>query len=164
MPKQIIAFENTEVSAEKSALEIETMLREHGCSEIGKAFESGRIKSIYFQIKTPEGNMPFTLPVAVEPVYQILYDNKKASPRSRFMDRAAEQKIHDQAERTAWRIIWHWLKSQLALIQTRMANVTQVFMAYMLVSENKTLYEHLSSDGFTALMPGVVTGVVSDAN
>ena len=46
MPKQVIAFANTEVAAEKSALEIETMLINNGCEKIAKEFESGRIMSI----------------------------------------------------------------------------------------------------------------------
>ncbi len=134
MPKQVIAFGKTEVPAEKSALQIEDMLREHGCEKIGKTFESGRIKAIYFQIATPEAAMPFTLPVNVEAVYQLLYDEKNSSSRVYYIDKKMEQRLHDQSERTAWRIIWHWLKSQLALIQTQMVTVTQVFFAYMLMS------------------------------
>ena len=155
MPGQTIAFEGTEVSAEKTALEIEDMLRRHGCEKIGKTFESGRIKALYFQIATPETSMPFTLPVNVEPVYQLLYDKRKSSPRYRYMNKAAEQRLHDQAERTAWRIIWHWLKAQLALIQTQMVTVTEVFLPYMLVAENETLYQQLSNGGFKALMPAL---------
>lgn len=153
MTEQTIAFSSTEVAAEKSALEIEDMLRRHGCQKIGKTFESGRIKAIYFQIETPESNLPFTLPVNVAPVYQILYDKKKSSARTYYIDKKLEQRLHDQAERTAWRIIWHWLKAQLALIQTQMVTVTEVFLPYMLVAENETLYQQLSTGGFKALMP-----------
>ncbi len=154
MPKQIIAFANTEVAAEKSALEIETMLINNGCEKIAKEFESGRIKSIYFQIATPDANMPFTLPVNVDAIYQMFYDEKRASPNVWQWDKKKEQQLRAQAERTAWRIIWHWLKSQLALIQTQMVTVTQVFMPYMLVEENETLYQRLVGGGLTALMPG----------
>ena len=154
MPKQLIAFANTEVAAEKSAFEIETMLIENGCEKIAKEFESGRIKSIYFQIATPDANVPFTLPVNVDAIYQMFYNEKKASPRFWQMDQTKERRLRDQAERTAWRIIWHWLKSQLALIQTQMVTVTQVFLPYMLVAENETLYQRLAGGGLAALMPG----------
>jgi len=154
MTEQAISFASTEVSAEKTAQEIEDMLRKHGAEKIGKTFESGRIKAIYFQIATPEAQMPFTLPINVEPVYQLLYQQKQSSPRSRWMDEKAKHRLHEQAERTAWRIIWHWLKAQLALIQTKMVTVTEVFLPYMLVSENETLYQKLSTGGFAALMPG----------
>ena len=153
MTVQTIAFEFTQVKAEKSAAEIEDMLQTHGADKIAKTFESNRIKAIYFQIQTSDANMPFTLPVNVDAVYQILRDKKLASPRVWSLDKAAEQKIYNQAERTAWRIIWHWLKSQLALIQTQMVTVTQVFLPYMLVAENVTLYEQLTNNGFAALMP-----------
>lgn len=156
MAAQVIAFSKTEVSAEKTALEIEDMLRKHGCEKIGKTFESGRIKAIYFQIATSDATMPFTLPVNVEPIYQMLYDKRRGSAQFPWGGqelKVLEQRLHDQAERTAWRIIWHWLKAQLALIQTQMVNVAQVFLAYMLVSENETLYQNLSAGGFKALMP-----------
>ena len=161
MPKQVIAFANTEVPAEKSALEIETMLINNGCEKIAKEFELGRIKSIYFQIATPDANMAFTLPVNVDAIYQMFYDEKKASPRFWQWDKKKEQQLREQAERTAWRIIWHWLKSQLALIQTQMVTVTQVFLPYMLVAENETLYQRLVGGGLAALMPGQADGWMS---
>lgn len=154
MPKQVIAFATTQVPAEKTSLEIEDMLRKHGCQKIGKTFESSRIKAIYFQIETSQANMPFTLPVNVDAIYQMMYNEKKNSARHTWLDKAAEQRLYDQSERTAWRIIWHWLKAQLALIETQMVTVTQVFLPYMLVSKHETLYEKLTAGGFAALMPG----------
>lgn len=151
-----IAFETTTVSAEKTAIEIEDMLRKHGCEKIAKSFESGRIKEIYFQVSTLDATMPFKLPVNVEPVYQILYEKRKQGSRFPYYQNEIaqlQQKIHDQAERTAWRIIHGWLRSQLALLQTQMVTVTEIFLPYMLVAENETLYQRLMDGGLTALMP-----------
>lgn len=154
MTKQPIAFSTTMVSAEKTGAEIEDMLRKAYVNKVGKLYESTRIKGVYFEIDTPSGPMPFNLPVNVDAVYQLLYTKRKAG--SRFYGELPGDvltKLHNQAERTAWRIIHWWLKAQLALIQTQMVTVTEVFLPYMLVAENQTLYQQLSSGGFKALMP-----------
>ncbi len=130
------------------------MLRKHGADKIAKEYESHRVKSVYFQITTPAGSMPFTLPVNVDAVYQLLIQKKQAQRRYSYsMPKDVEIAVHDQAERTAWRIIAWWLKSQLALIQTQMVTVTEVFLPYMLVSKGQTLYQKLEAGEFTALMP-----------
>ena len=155
MAEQTISFESTNVPAEKTASEIEDMLRKADVEKVGKSFESGRIKAIYFQMDTPESSLPFMLPVNVDAVYQILLNKRKSSPAYRYnFPNEVKQKIHDQAERTAWRIIHWWLKGQLALVQTQMVGVTEIFLPYMLVSGSETLYQRLKAGEFKALMPG----------
>ena len=155
MSEQTISFETTTVTAEKTAGEIEDMLRKADVSKVGKSFESGQIKAIYFQMDTPDGSLPFRLPVNVGAVYQILLLKRESSPTYRYNDVPADmkQKIHQQAERTAWRIIHWWLKGQLALVQTQMVTVTEIFLPYMLVSESETFYQRLKAGDFKALMP-----------
>ena len=156
MAEQTISFESTTVPAEKTANEIEDMLRKADVEKVGKSFESGRIKAIYFQMDTPEGSLPFMLPVNVDAVYQIFLNKRKSRPTYKYgtipMD--VKQRIHDQAERTAWRVIHWWLKSQLALVQMQMVSVTEIFLPYMLVSGSETLYQRLKAGDFKALMPG----------
>ncbi len=107
MVEQIISFEATKVSAEKTASEIEDMLRKAGVDKVGKSFESGHIKAIYFQMDTPEGSHPFMLPVNVAAVYQILVAKRKQSPRYRCSElpKDIQQSINDQSEKTAWQAI-----------------------------------------------------------
>lgn len=91
MPTQIIAFATTQVSAEKTADEIEEMLRKHEATKTGKEYESGRIKSLYFQMDTPNGVYPFMLPVNVEAVYQLLLNQRRQTPKYRW---GIPQKVH----------------------------------------------------------------------
>jgi len=149
-----IAYATTEVTAEKTAGEIEMMLQNHGCASVAKEFESGRIKSIFFQMNTAGGNLPFKLPVNVDAIYTLLIAEKTAMRKYRhYVPTDVMANVHRQAERTAWRIIWWWLKSQLALIQTDMVSTVEVFLPYMLMGEGQTFFQHVQSDGYRALMP-----------
>ena len=151
---EIIAYATTAVPADKTAIEIEEMLRKHGCDKIAKEYESGRIKAIFFQMNTAEGNMPFKLPVNVDPIYTLMLAEKTAMRKYAYrIPSDIQAKIHAQAERTAWRIIAWWLKSQLALIQTDMVSTVEVFLPYMLMEEDQTFFQHIQSGGFRALMP-----------
>ena len=158
MAEQIIAFATTKVSADKTAGEIEEMLRKADVTKVAKEYESGRVKAIYFQMDTPEGSHPFMLPVNVDAVYWMMISEKRATPRYRAWDtqyvKAADKAVREQAERTAWRIIHWWLKAQLALVQTQMRTVTEVFFADMMVGDGQTLYERLKEGNFTALGAG----------
>ena len=78
---EIIAYATTLVAPDKTASEIEEMLRKHGCDKVAKEYESGRIKAIFFQINTVQGNMPFTLPVNVNAVYTLMLAQKQAMRR-----------------------------------------------------------------------------------
>lgn len=156
MKKQTIDFENTEVATEKTASEIEDMLRKAGVTKTAKAYENNKVTSISFQMATPEGTLPFTLPVNVPAVYQILY-NKRRALRG-WPDNDQQERIQAQAERVAWRTVHWWLKGQLALLNLQMVTVTEIFMGYLLVAPNETLYERLMSGGLHQLTDGVVNG------
>ena len=154
----VIAFETTKVSPSKTAAEIEEMLRLHGVEKVGKNYDSEqRLVAIYFQTDTPEGSMPFRLPVNTDAVYQLFVTKKKSTPAYRHwreLPRDVQQKLHEQAERTAWRIIHGWLKGQLALLQTQMATITELFLAWMLVGEDETLHHRLVNQGYRSLTEG----------
>ena len=72
MSKQPIAFSNSIVPPEKTAIEIEEMLRKANASKVGKEYREGKVQAIYFQVDTDTGTMPFMLPVRVEPVFDLL--------------------------------------------------------------------------------------------
>ena len=57
-------------------------------------------------------------------------------------------KDENQARRVAWRQIYRWIQSQLALIITGMVSPTEVFLPYMLLSEEKTVYDRYIEGGF----------------
>ncbi len=143
MAGQVIAFETTKVPADKTAMEIEDLLRKHHASKVAKEYAAGTILALYFEMMTPQGPVSFKLPVNVDAVYQVVLNKRAESPvyAHRFPDHDQKLKVHAQAERIAWRIIREWVKAQLDLIQTQMVTVVEVFMPYLLVGHGETAYE-----------------------
>ena len=82
------------------------------------------------------------LPANVERVREVLRQQKN-NPRNR--NRSQIDDSRDQAERVAWRIVKDWLAAQLAILETKMVDVQQVFLPYFLNRQGQTLYEVYSS-------------------
>ena len=61
-------------------------------------------------------------------------------------------KTDEQAIRVAWRIIHTWVKSQLALVEVNMATIPQIFLPYAIMSDGRTLSEHVETN------PGFLLG------
>ena len=59
----------------------------------------------------------------------------------------------DQARRTAWRILKDWIQAQMALLETNMVEMEEIFPPYMLSGE-QTLYQALRANHFRALPSG----------
>lgn len=51
------------------------------------------------------------------------------------------------ARKVAWRVIFHWIQAQLALIDAEQAEAAEVFLPYVVTKEGKTLYQHLTGSG-----------------
>jgi len=60
--------------------------------------------------------------------------------------------LKDQAYRTGWANIRDWVTAQMALVDTQMAKVQEVFLPYMANRKGQTLYESMEESKF--LLPG----------
>ncbi|MDD4980682.1 MAG: hypothetical protein PHC54_05390 [Candidatus Omnitrophica bacterium] len=61
-------------------------------------------------------------------------------------------KIAQQAKRVAWRQILRWVEAQMALVETNMVKIQEVFMPYIQMTiSGQTLYEKIEQKGFIAL-------------
>jgi hypothetical protein len=130
--------------------EIHKILANHKAKKVMfDYFDDGRMESICFQIATPTGDMGVRLPANSAAVQRVLTEQKKTGKSKTTIDNSPEQ-----AERVAWRIVKDWLDSQLAILETEMVDVRQVFFPYLLDNNGNTLYE-LFEKGQLAL-PGVV--------
>lgn len=133
----------TEIDARKTAGEIQGILLAHGARAILiESDDRGGVEAISFKIKTPDGELGFKLPVDPNAVLAVL---KRTSPR--------QYQNREQAVRVAWRIVKAWVEAQMAIIETEMVKLEEVFLPYLLMEEGKTLYEKLSQQGFY-LPPG----------
>lgn len=134
----------TQVPAERSIAEIQKKLVGHGAREILVKYSgAGEPASIMFIIPLKEDKgAPFRLPANIEKVEAKLL-SMRARPWN--ADKAA---IHSQAMRVGWRIIKDWVEAQLAIIDTDMVTLREVFLPYMLLDEENTVYQVMEKKGY----------------
>lgn len=133
----------TDVPVNKTVSEIHLMLADHGAKRI--LFDYGtdnKVKAISFTIDTPSGEQAVKLPANTDRVREVLRQQKN-SPKNR--NRSQIDDSQEQAERVAWRIVKDWLAAQLAILETEMVTVQQVFLPYFLNRQGQTLYEVYSA-------------------
>jgi hypothetical protein len=146
----------TEISVEKTVMEIEKMLVQAGAEKILKDYDGSGIVAISFVIETDKGKMPVKLPMNARAVMQVIndqteqyvgagYKKRRVVPRSFYNDM-------DQARRVGWRIIKDWTESQLALIFLRMVKIQEIFLPYIIGINGKTLYEQIESQNFKGFL------------
>ena len=127
----------------KSIGQIQGNLVAHGASAIMINYGSDKEpESLSFIIPTPQGDIPFRLPANIKKVEAILLNMRARKPETWQRDYGQVMgKIQKQASRVAWRIIKDWVDAQLAIIESDMVTLEQVFLPYMQVKDNQTLYE-----------------------
>lgn len=140
-----LANYTTTVTAEKSIGEIHGMLVSHGASHILTDYKDGKAVGIAFIIATPYGEKPFRLPANIDKVAAVLMKELQSSTYRRWDTQYQEErkaKLRSQATRVAWRILKDWTRAQMAILDTEMVSIAQVFLPYMEVgNQGKTLYE-----------------------
>ena len=136
-------METTKISAEQTVGQIQELLGRYGAAAIMVNYEAGQVRSIAFQIRLGDRNVPFALPCRWEAVYEVLHRRRR---RQRFSSESADQA---QAKRVAWRQILRWVEAQLALVETSMVTLQEVFLPYLMTGKDgSTLYQQIQNNGF----------------
>jgi len=136
----MIFMATTKISAEKTASEITTILSRSGLVKfIQLEYDAEIVVGISFIIMVADRRIPFKLPARIEPVLQAMIKDKK-TPRSLC--------YKDQARRVAWRQLLRWIQAQMAMVEIGMADIKEIFMPYLIVSNGVTLYESLEKKQF----------------
>jgi len=129
----------TSISAQKTVGEIMGILAGHGAKAILMNYDNdGQIESLSFQIATPNGNIAIRLPVKPDAVLTVMSRQRVAK---KYLNRT-------HAIRVAWRIVKDWVKAQMAIVETEMVRIEQVFLPYWITPSGKTLYDHLVDTKF----------------
>lgn len=149
MTKPNIRNYTSEVAATKSIAMIEAKLVAHGATDIMKQYDNGMIKGMAFRKVHNMQHLAFQLPANVEQVYKVMLSAKGGRHTV-----TALQNLRKQAERTAWKNVFDWVDIQMTLIAMEQAEFAEVFLPYMLVGKDETVFQKLNNDGFKALMPG----------
>jgi hypothetical protein len=146
----------TEVPAMKSIGQIQFNLAAHGATAIMVHYGTDHEpESLAFVIPTPQGEIPFRLPANVKKLEALLLKQLSISSYHTFDTQYQAQRKHkvgEQAKRVAWRIIKDWVDAQLAIIETEMVTIEQVFLPYMQVKNGQTLYQVMQEKRFMLTM------------
>lgn len=129
----------TTIPVNNTVSEIHLMLANHGAKKIMfNYFDDGRPESICFALMTPKGERGAKLPANAERVRAVL-KKQRADPKNK--SKSSIDDSMEQSERVAWRIVKDWLAAQLALLDTEMVEMEQVFFPYLIGHRGQTLYE-----------------------
>ncbi len=108
---------------------IQGQLVKHGAKKIMQEYDNdGHISAVSFMIETPYGTRGIRLPANVDAVHSVLTKQKVKCDR-------------EQAERVAWRIIKDWVEAQMAILESEMVQMDEIFLPYMINSSGQTLFE-----------------------
>lgn len=124
----------TKVPVDQSLKEIQAALIKHGA--IGFMFElekgTGRIDALKFVLPINNQKVGFALPVQWRQFQQVLKN-----------DRVVRAGDDDYCYRVAWRCIRDWVLAQLALYETQIVELPQVFLPFAVGRDGKTLYDQV---------------------
>lgn len=140
----------TTVPWEKTVGRIEALVSEMGAHAIQKDLSGGVLKAMRFAIYLPgeEKREVFVrLPADEEAVYTVL---RRGYRQWRY---SMEDRVREQARRTAWKIMQDWLEVQLTLIRLQRVEFLQVFLSYVWDGET-TFYDRLKTGSFKQLGQG----------
>lgn len=142
-------METTQIPAEKTAQEIHSLLVQAGARQVLTEYNDKReITGIHFIMAVNNQQIPFKMPVRTETL--LIYFSKKAR-KTGYYNSAKQQAVMDKAKRVAWRQLLRWIEAQLAFIDSGMAETAEVFMPYVQVAPNETLYQRAVTQGFERL-------------
>lgn len=125
----------TSIKPLKSLNEIQELLASYGAEKVMIDYEAGEPTAISFLIKSSRGMLPIRLPANIEKIGIRMYKNKWQYLRD-------TQK--NQAKMTGWRNIKDWIDAQLALVETDMVKIEQIFLPYVVMG-NQTVFEHFET-------------------
>lgn len=123
----------TKVAVHTTIGQIQACLVKHGARKIMQEYnENGHITALTFSVDTPFGQRAVILPANPDSVQRVLQTQKVKCDFA-------------QAERVAWRIVKDWVEAQMAILESEMVQIDQIFLPYMVNNEGKTLCEAYQS-------------------
>jgi len=128
----------TQIEASKTVGQIHGILVAHGARAILTNYDAqGQIVSLSFEVNTPHGVAHIRLPINPEAVLRVMMRSDSQIPR-RLINRA-------QAVRIAWRIVKDWVEAQMAILETEMVKMEQIFLPYIQTQNGQTLFDIFES-------------------
>lgn len=129
----------TTITADTSLSEIQKILVKHGCRKITVDYDdqSNPCNLTFYSIFN-NAMVYYSLPCRFDAIHQVLQKNNSSSSRPWM-------KTKEQAIKVGWRILKDWIEAQMALVETEMVEVSEVFMPYMITRGGDRLYGYIKS-------------------
>lgn len=134
-------MESAEISPDRTISQIEAVLIQYGATAVLKEYQAGSIEAVSFKIKIGDKEVPFRLPCRWQAIAEI-FIKRKAGKWNYTVSEYTKQVMREKARRVAWRQILRWVEAQMALVDTSMVTVHEVFFQYISTSKG-TVYEVL---------------------
>jgi hypothetical protein len=142
--KKLIKNYTTDIPVERTIAEIQQLLVHNGARGIALEYdERGSIKDIFFKVIVNKRELPFRLPAKADKVYTALHEGTPDHYHTRYGNQ-----WRAEAERIAWRICKTWLEAQITLINLEQAKIEEVFLPYLILPGDKTLFETMERNQF----------------
>lgn len=123
---------STKVPVVQSVAAIQKVLIKHGASSIMQDFDDRQeLIAISFKLRLNGSELAFRLPIDWKATFEVM--KQDSTPRSLLTE--------DHARRVSWRIVKDWVEVQLAIAETKMVTIPQVFLPYAVNNQGRTLYE-----------------------
>ena len=122
----------TKVDTYTTIGQIQGILVKHGAKRIAQDYDGERVVAVCFLINTPFGEQAVRLPANAENVLKVL---NKQKVKADFA----------QAERVAWCIVKDWIEAQMAILESQMVTIDEVFLPYIMNADGQTIYQLFQS-------------------
>ena len=134
----------TSIDVEKTMMEIEKILANHGATHIFKMYKDGNPTALAFKFMIGEQLIGFKLPMEDEKILQVF---KNAVHKGELQKRYWND--IEQARRTGWRIVKDWVDAQMALLEINVVKFEEIFLPYMYdEKKGETLFQMLEKKKF----------------
>ena len=117
----------TSVGSDRSIQEIQTALVKHGADGILYEYEqgTGRIKALRFRLRVKDKIVGFSLPSNWKNFQEVL----KRDTKKPYLI-GAKWRDEEYCYKVAWRCIRDWVLAQMALYETTIVELPQVFLPF----------------------------------
>ncbi len=139
-------METTRIAPERTVSEIQGILSRYGANAVLLEYDQMKVAAVSFKYTVGDQAIPFRLPCRWQAMEDTL---RKSGKRPRYDDT-----FETWARRVAWRQILRWVEAQMALVETNMVKVQEVFFPYIQTSNGHTLYEIQEKKGLLMLGSG----------
>ena len=133
----------TKISIEKTIMEIQKCLVEHGATKIVCDYEGVVPIALTFCLPLNDTFIAFLLPANYDGVLSALQKQHRVPKKL---------KTKEQALRVSWRILKDWVEAQMALVESQLADITEVFLPYSITKSGTTLYNEIKNGNLPLLI------------